>query len=88
MNHTLTKQTIERKLQAALNPTELLVIDESHKHAGHAGAQERGGGHFKVHITSANFTGKSRIQCHQLVQTTVSEEFAAGLIHALSIRVA
>lgn len=88
MNHTLTKETIQRKLQAALNPTELLVIDESHKHAGHAGAQERGGGHFKVHIASAHFTGKSRIQCHQLVQHTVAEEFAAGLIHALSIRVA
>ena len=87
MDHTPTKQIIQRKLQQALAPISLEVIDESHKHVGHAGVKERGGGHFKVKIISHKFTGQTRIQSHQMVKNILKEEFTTNLIHALSIRI-
>lgn len=74
---------IESKLRAALAPTELLVKDQSHLHAGHAGAQE-GKGHFDVTVVSEAFDGLSRIARHRLVYEALGS-FMATDIHALRI---
>lgn len=76
---------IEQKLRAALQPTRLEIEDESHKHAGHAGARESGGGHFSVTIVSAAFTGKNLLQRHRLVYDALGETMRRE-IHALSIQ--
>jgi BolA protein len=76
---------IEQKLRAALQPTRLEIEDESHKHAGHAGARESGGGHFNVIIVSAAFVGKSLLQRHRLIYDALGETMRRE-IHALSIQ--
>jgi len=75
---------IERKLNAALKPGRLEVIDESHKHAGHAGARPGGESHFRVEITSAAFAGKSRVERQRMVYDALAEEMASD-IHALAL---
>ena len=74
---------IERLLVAAFEPTELLVKDQSHLHAGHAGAQE-GKGHFDVRIVSDQFDGCSRIARHRMVYDALGSYIESD-IHALSI---
>ena len=74
---------IESALNATLNPVGLLVKDQSHLHAGHAGASD-GRGHFEVTIISPEFEGKSRIQRHRLVFDAVGDLMTSD-IHALSI---
>ena len=75
---------IRSLLAAALAPTHLEVADDSHKHAGHAGA--RGGqGHFSVDIVSAAFAGKLPLARHRLVYAALGDMLQAD-IHALSIR--
>ncbi|MFN9449586.1 MAG: BolA family protein [Limnohabitans sp.] len=73
---------IEETLQRALAPTAVTVIDESHLHAGHAGARE--GGHFRVMITSSRFAGLNRLSRHRLVYDALSVWLPHG-IHALAI---
>ena len=77
--------TIEEKLQAALKPISLDVEDQSHLHAGHAGAREGGQSHFAVVVVSAVFEGMSRLARQRLVNKALAQELA-GPIHALSIR--
>ncbi|MGO9004876.1 MAG: BolA family protein [Beijerinckiaceae bacterium] len=86
-----TKERIKEKLQAALAPISLEVIDESHKHAGHAHAVTRPGTangsgetHFLVKVVSAAFAGKSRVDRHRTINNLLSGELAAG-VHALAI---
>lgn len=74
---------ILRQQLASLEPTHIDIEDESHQHAGHAGARE--GGHFKLLIVSARFAGLSTMQRHRLVYDAVGDLKAAG-IHALSIK--
>ena len=76
-------QTIENLLNGTLAPTELRVKDQSHLHAGHAGARE-GKGHFEVTIVSEQFCGLSRIARHRLVYDALGE-FMSSDIHALKI---
>ena len=73
---------IEAALRAALAPTALEVEDDSHLHAGHAGARE--GRHFSVRIVSARFNGLSRVARHRLVYDVLHDLIARG-IHALAI---
>lgn len=73
---------IENRLRAALEPLELSVQDDSHLHAGHAGARE--GGHYTVTIVSPRFTGLQRIARHRLVYHSLAELMQRG-IHALAI---
>ncbi len=73
---------IAARLQAALAPTELAVEDDSHLHAGHAGARE--GGHFTVRLRSARFTGLSRVARHRLVYSSLGSLQALG-VHALAL---
>jgi BolA protein len=81
---TSRAERIRASLTARFSPSELDVIDESGKHAGHAGARPEGETHFRVRIVSAAFAGMSRIQRHRGVTDALAAEFAGGL-HALSI---
>lgn len=74
---------ILRQRLAVLEPTQIDIEDESHRHAGHAGARE--GGHFRLSIVSPRFAGLSTMQRHRLVYDAVGDLKAAG-IHALSIQ--
>ena len=74
---------IEKALESALNPTSLLVKDQSHLHAGHAGARD-GRGHFEIIIIGGCFDGKTRIQRHRMIYEAVGELMQTD-IHALSI---
>jgi BolA protein len=78
-------KTIERKLQAALAPSELQVVDDSARHAGHAGARPGGETHFNVAIVAEAFAGMSRIERQRQVHRILAEELA-GPVHALSLR--
>ena len=75
---------IEAMLTEAFSPERLLVKDQSHLHAGHAGAQE-GRGHFEVIIIADAFDGCSRIESHRLIYEALGELMTTD-IHALSIR--
>ena len=74
---------IDATLRAALAPTALEVIDDSHLHAGHAGARE--GRHYTVRITSGRFVGMSRVARHRLIYDALQLLFPRG-IHALSVQ--
>jgi BolA family transcriptional regulator, general stress-responsive regulator len=74
-------EDIRQRLATALSPLVLEVLDEGHKHAGHANA---GKGHFHVRIVSAAFDGVSPIKRHRLVYTALDGLMDRG-IHALSI---
>lgn len=78
------RDTLERKITEALSPETLEIVDESHLHAGHAGARPGGDSHFKVLIVSDAFDGKSRVDRQRLINGLLADEFAAGL-HALSL---
>ena len=83
----LNPERVERMralLTEALHPLSLDVADDSHKHAGHAGA--RGGqGHFSVDIVSSAFAGKLPLARHRLVYAALGEMMQTD-IHALAIR--
>ena len=80
--HGVSREAIEAALCQALQPTSIAVQDDSHLHAGHAGARE--GRHFSVRITSARFAGCSRVARHRLVYDALRFLMPAG-IHALAI---
>ena len=77
-------QTLREKLTRALAPERLEIVDESHLHAGHAGAREGGESHFRIDVVSAAFAGRGRIARHRLVHDILAEEIA-GPVHALSL---
>jgi BolA protein len=74
---------LQARLRAALHPTELQVIDDSHLHAGHAGAAG-GHGHFSVRLVSERFVGLPVVRRHRLVYEAVGDMMQTD-IHALSI---
>jgi BolA protein len=78
------QERIVARLTAALDPILLDVVDESHLHAGHAGAREGGGTHYRVRVVSAKFDRRSRVERHRLVYGLLTAEFADGL-HALAL---
>ncbi|WKB53260.1 BolA family protein [Eleftheria terrae] len=80
---SVTAQQIEAALQAGLAPVQLRVQDDSHLHAGHAGARE--GRHFSVHVVSERFCGLSRLARHRLVYSALMPLIPQG-IHALAIQ--
>lgn len=75
--------TIRERL-AALSPTRLELIDDSHLHAGHAGARS-GGGHFRLTIVSECFRGKNTVARHRIVYDALGEMMRKE-IHALAIQ--
>ena len=74
---------IKTRLEQALSPTHLDIVDESHLHSGHAGAAS-GAGHFHVTVVSDKFTDQSAIQRHRMVYSAVGDLMPSE-IHALSI---
>jgi BolA protein len=78
----VTADDVRDRLVAALTPTALQVQDDSHQHAGHAGARE--GGHYTVRITSARFSGLKPLARHRLVYDSLGPLAALG-VHALAI---
>jgi len=83
---------MEGKLKAAFSPERLVIINESHLHAGHhhEGSDHHGAfdgsgeTHFRVRIVSPAFAGMSRIDRHRAVNDLLAEELKAG-VHALAI---
>jgi BolA protein len=80
-----TRDIIVNKLREAFLPESLDVTDESHLHEGHAGHRPGGETHFRVYIVSPAFEGKSRIERHRMVNTTLDAELK-GSVHALAIK--
>ena len=77
-------ETIKSKLEAAFSPVSLVVEDESHRHAGHAGARPEGETHFRVAIVSPAFAGLSRVERQRRVHAVLAEELRTR-VHALSL---
>jgi len=80
--HRITR--MRAALEQALAPVELDIIDDSHKHVGHAGARG-GAGHYSVVIVSARFTGLPLLERHRMVYDALREMMNTD-IHALSIQ--
>jgi BolA protein len=78
------QERIAQKLTDAFAPARLEVLDESHRHEGHAGWRPGGQTHFRIHIVAEVFRGKSRIERHRLINDALSGELASG-VHALAI---
>jgi BolA protein len=81
----VSSQTVEllRQRLAALQPVSLAIRDDSHLHAGHAGARD-GGGHYHVDIVSPVFAGKNTVARHRMIYDAAGD-LMRGPIHALSI---
>lgn len=77
------KKRIEDKLNTALKPSHLEVVNESHKHQGHAGDDGSGESHFKVVVSSSQFNGVDRVGCQRMIYDALSAEMR--VVHALSI---
>lgn len=79
---------IRQKLNTTFAPLALEVVDQSHHHAGHAGATRADGSHgethFHVRIVSAAFDGQSRVERQRRVYAALAEELN-GPVHALSL---
>lgn len=78
------RERIEARLRESLAALHVEVVDESHLHAGHAGAKS-GGGHFRALIVSDRFAGLSRVKAQQLVYGALGS-WMGKEIHALSIQ--
>lgn len=83
----LVRDIMTEKLSAAFAPSSLEVIDESHRHEGHAGARPGGQTHFRVRIVADAFRGKSRLDRHRAINQALAAEIAGG-VHALAIEAA
>ena len=78
------EQTIRTKLTEAFAPSALDVVNDSHRHAGHAGSPGTGTSHFAVKMVSSAFTGKTRLERHRMVNQVLADELS-GKIHALAV---
>ncbi|MDX5360135.1 MAG: BolA family transcriptional regulator [Alphaproteobacteria bacterium] len=78
-------ERLKRKLEAAFPPAQVDVTDESHLHAGHAGARPEGETHFRVRIVSPAFAGQSRVARQRAIHKAVGEELA-GPVHAFAVK--
>lgn len=78
--------TIElmRQKLAVLEPEEIVILDDSARHAGHEGAKS-GGGHYRVTVVSVRFDGESPLARHRLVYSALNEMMNKN-IHALSVK--
>ncbi len=79
------QERIAARLEAALTPSKLEVVDESALHAGHAGARAGGETHYRITLVSDAFAGRSRVQRHRLVYDALAAEIAEG-VHALALQ--
>jgi BolA protein len=77
---------IRAKLEAAFAPTTLEIINESHRHAGHAGDDGSSESHFRVRISATSFAEMSRVARHRAVHAALGPEIT-GRIHALALEI-
>jgi BolA protein len=75
---------IAATLRTAFAPAEVEVVDDSHRHAGHAGAAPGGETHYSVRVVSAAFGGMNRVARSRAVHDALAAEFAGGM-HALAL---
>ena len=75
---------LQQKLLAAFDPAEVIVQDDSAKHAGHAGAPAGGESHFSVVVISPQFDGLSRVDRQRRINKVLADELA-GPVHALAV---
>jgi BolA family transcriptional regulator, general stress-responsive regulator len=80
--NTGVMEQLRAAIELALTPRSLEIIDDSARHAGHAGA--RSGGHFRVTLVADAFGGRSRLERHRLVYDAVAPLMQHG-VHALNI---
>jgi BolA protein len=78
------ESAIKEKLAGAFAPTELQVVNDSHRHAGHASSPKTGESHFSVVVVSPAFAGRSRLERHRMINHALAQELAGG-VHALAI---
>ena len=78
----MISEIIKKKLTNRIDADHIEIIDESHKHAGHA---QSSGGHFRLHIVSDDFSGLSLIERHRFIYDTLGD-MIQNEIHALSIK--
>ena len=74
---------IRGRLEAAFQPDELEIVDDSRRHAGHAGARD-GRGHFNVRISSQHFSGKRTVERHRMIYAALGSLMQTD-IHALGV---
>ena len=77
-------EEMRERLQS-LSPTILEIVDESEQHRGHSGFREGGQSHFRIRIASASFAGKSRLERHRMIHSTLGD--IVPRIHALAIEI-
>jgi BolA protein len=82
----VSSETVDllRERLAALAPLSIAIEDDSHRHAGHAGARD-GGGHYNLTIVAAVFAGQNTVKRHRIIYAAAGD-LMRGRIHALSIR--
>ena len=78
------KETLEKKLKETFEPSQLEVIDQSHKHRGHVGSRPEGETHFHLNMEAKAFAGESRVSRQRMVHECLKEELK-GRVHALSM---
>jgi BolA protein len=83
MSGGATMAEIERRLRMDLDPVAIALVDDSARHAGHAGAAS-GGGHYNLRIVSSRFGGMNRVARHRVVYHSLSD-LMRNAIHALAI---
>jgi BolA protein len=79
------EETMKAKLNAAFAPSRLVIVNNSARHAGHAGDDGSGESHFSLEIVSEAFAGKSRVARHRMVNEVLADELS-GRIHALALK--
>ena len=74
-----------RRLESALGPARLQLIDDSEKHRGHGGYNPAGESHFTLHVESAVFAGKGRVERQRMIYSALGD-LMRERVHALSIK--
>lgn len=77
-------ETMKRILSESFTPQRLAIIDDSHRHAGHAGARPEGETHFRVTMVAPGFAGMSRVDRSRRVHEALADELK-GPVHALAL---
>ena len=78
------EEQITQKLRQAFAPVALEVVNDSHRHADHAGSPQTGESHFSIKVVSESFAGKSRVERHRMVNEVLADELKSK-VHALAI---
>jgi BolA protein len=81
----LVEDIIRERLTRDFEPVRLEIVNESHLHAGHHGSPGTGESHFRVHIVSARFADRSRVERHRLVNAALAD-LLEDKVHALAIK--